>query len=326
MISNRIYERDTDAIFIRAFRTNPTFVNGFAKLTRAATADASVIVSGQTKHLRHSGSIDIDVTFQSCPRLLIENKIDAGYSITSAGVGQPERYQATVSEYRRNGIDANSVLLAPQKYLDTTRSSHKFDCCVSYEELIPFLEGGEKLVVEAAIQQAEKPYEPIRNDSTSDFFASYREFVEAQFPSLAIKYNPNAGGTRPTGSQTIYFNVPQTLKKYSHLPTVSMSLQCRDKKYPSASVKIMIGKWGRLFDRLSIFQELVDIGGYLRPAGQSLGIVIDTPRLNTQSDFYGQIESVAEGLEAALRLQYWWHHEEKQLKQWTSEVGIISRQ
>ena len=71
-----------------------------------------------------------------------------------------------------------------------------------------------------------------------------------------------------------------------------------------------------LAGQLSVPQSLTDIGGYLRAAGRSLGIVIDTPRLDTQKPFDEQADDVIEALEAALRLQGWWNENYEVLRRW----------
>jgi len=58
------------------------------------------------------------------------------------------------------------------------------------------------------------------------------------------------------------------------------------------------------------------IGAYLRPAGRSLGIVIDTPRLDTQAPFEAQREAVREGLQALERLQTWWNDTGTDMARW----------
>jgi hypothetical protein len=73
-----------------------------------------------------------------------------------------------------------------------------------------------------------------------------------------------------------------------------------------------------LADRLPLSQSLVDIGGYLRSAGRSLGIVIDIPRLDTQISVSQQGDNIVEALEAALRLQRWWKDNAQLLREWIS--------
>jgi hypothetical protein len=316
MAQARIYERDTDSVFLRNFRKNETFGKKFAELIGLGSTDGSVTVRGQTRHRVHSGSIDIEISFGNRVTLLIENKIDAGYSSTVDGLGQPERYRASVDELQRSGISARSVLLAPEAYFVASRTANLFDKKVSYEAVLDFLDGDDAIVITEAIQEASTPYEPVANSSTGGFFESYRQLVSERFPDLKMKRNPNSGGIRPTESRTVYFDVASTLVSHTGVPKPRMSLQCWDSSAPSASVKIMIGGWGWYLSEFAVPETLRDIGGYLRPAGKSIGIVIDTPRLETQKPYALQLENITEGLEAALRLQKWWRTNGETLRAW----------
>lgn len=255
---------------------------------------------------------------------MIENKIDAGYSITRMGEDQPTRYRRTIETYRAQGANAYSVLMAPAVYLASTRATDAFDACASYDSFLEMMEGEDCALLMAAIEQAKTPYEPDPNPSTGAFFLDYRQFVRDRFPALTLKPDPNANGNRPTGSRTFYFDTRKTLARYSNLPNPSMSLQCWDNNAPSASVKIMLRGWARFALSLHTEESLSDIGAYLRPAGQSLGIVIDTPRLETQRDFADQVEEATEGLEAALRLQAWWKDSHRPLKMWAKSVAALA--
>lgn len=109
---------------------------------------------------------------------------------------------------------------------------------------LKLLDDDDLTVLTAAIEQAKRPYEPDPNPSTGVFFLDYRRFVRDCFPALILKPDPNANGDRPTGSRTFYFETKKTLVRYANLPNPSMSLQCWDSNAPSASVKIMVPKWG----------------------------------------------------------------------------------
>ena len=69
---------------------------------------------------------------------------------------------------------------------------------------------------------------------------------------------------------------------------------------------------------------IVRVCDNLRAAGRSLGVVIDTPRLETQQPLSVQVAEVVEGLEAALRLQSWWNESEEQLRVWACQVSCPS--
>lgn len=140
-----------------------------------------------------------------------------------------------------------------------------------------------------------------------------------------MKHDPNDAGVRPDASRTIYFDVPRTLRLHAGLPRPRMSLQCWDSAARSASVKIMLQDRAALSDRLSVPQSLSDIGGYVRSAGRSLGIVVDTPRLDTQRPFDEQADDIIEALEAALRLQGWWNENGDILLQWAQRSALEGR-
>ncbi|MBC6403999.1 MAG: hypothetical protein GDA39_10160 [Hyphomonadaceae bacterium] len=315
----KIYEKEIDELFLRHLQHDaPDFRERLFK-EFGIDSPAAVDAISQTPHEGEgkAGTIDIGIRLPCGRRYLIENKINARFSATQSGVGQPERYRKTVKALRDESVDAFSVLLAPQKYLRATKMSDSFDYKVPYESFLDIMTGEDKELLKAAIEQAEKtPPEPDPNVKTGDFFESVGGIASLEFPELVLKPNPNPSGARYENSRTFYFDVPKTLCLHSEIRKPRMSLQCRDSGEPSASVKIMIGKGGRFKDRLEKPPSLVDIGAYLRPAGRSLGIVIDTPRLETQYNFSDQIDKVRECLEAAMRLKGWWDENVETLKSW----------
>lgn len=305
----RIYERQADAVFATALRGNPEFARSFLNAIDGRAELQITSVRAQAPHLGegHRGTIDLEVIRADGSILLIENKIDAGYSVTRTGDPQPDRYRASVAMLRHRGKRAASVLLAPEVYLHGTRHRAAFDHHVSYEILRDGLKGNDLSLIDAAILQAATPYDPIPNPSSAAFFADYQTFAQKFFPELVIKRNPNGNGVRPTGSRTVYFDVPRTLLIWPTLPRPKMSLQCRDSAAPSASVKIMLGDQAVQAKAIKIPATLEAIGGYARPAGRALGLVIDTPQLDTQMSLEAQVAEVEEGLEAARRLAEWWN-------------------
>jgi hypothetical protein len=147
----RIYERDTDALFLRLLRDCPDVGATLAELTTARRPTGTFEVKGQVRHAAGTGSIDIVVRYPDGPMLLIENKIDAAYSITREGHGQPQRYRKSVAAFRSAGVDAHSVLLAPASYLASGRLADLFDGRVAYESLRKLTEGEDRGLLEAAI-------------------------------------------------------------------------------------------------------------------------------------------------------------------------------
>lgn len=318
-IDMRVYERDTDVIFLRALREIPQFI---AILGRVAAGEQSIEildVRGQVRHAGGRGSIDIVVRCRDGLIFLVENKIDATYSVTRDGRSQPERYRQSANIFRMSGSRAFSILLAPSIYISGSRLSDVFDDRVSYEALSHLLSDEDRKIVDLAILQAATPYEPVENIGTSQFFLGVRRLVERQFPDLVMKHDPNEDGIRPHGSHTIYFDVARTLAPHEGVLRPKMSHQCWDSGARSPSVKIMLPNRAALANRLTAPVSLVDIGGYLRPASGSLGIVIDTPRLDTQKSVADQADDLVEALQAALRLQLWWKESGPVLRDWSAE-------
>lgn len=311
----RIYERQTDALFLAAFARNPAFAAAFLDAIDSVPGNRVRSVASQTRHrgAGQAGTIDLEITCHDGLILLVENKIDAGYSVTRVGDPQPDRYRASVAALRAGGRSAASVLLAPEVYLRGTRHGAAFDHQISYEALRPVFHGNDLALLDAAILQAVTPYDPEPNPSSAAFFAAYADFARHHFPELVIKRNPNGNGVRPTESRTIYFDVQRTLRDWAHLPRPRMSLQCRDSTAPSASVKIMLGGWAARARTMRAPDSFAETGGYIRPAGRSLGFVIDTPQLQTQMAFDAQVLAVEEGLDAARRLAAWWNRQADQV-------------
>jgi hypothetical protein len=307
----RIREAQVDAVFARSI-AKPSFGSAFLRL---AGLDGEVTsVARQRPHPVGTGSIDLWVQLSDRTVLLIENKIDAAWSVTTSGEDQPARYRASAERLRSLGLQAFSLLLAPQCYLSASRQADAFDRRISYEVCLPYFPDDDRALLTAAVLQAASPYEPEPDMPTSDFFTAFRSHAARHFPDLVLKRDPNAGGVRPTGSHTIYFDVRRTLRPQRHLPVPRMSLQAWDSGASAASVKIMLGGLANRASAIKVPSGLRTLGGYIRPAGGSLGIVMDTPRLDTRASFSNQIAAIEDGLDRAQMLRDWWNFEAGELK------------
>lgn len=311
-----VTEAEIDGGLQRLFMTNSATLLRFIDQVFAAPNCRVQSVTQQQRHFICSGSIDLDVNLSNGERLLVENKIDAGWSVTRSGEWQPDRYRGSVQYLRSIGCKARSVLIAPQMYLSSSKQASKFDVHVSYEAIAPMLTGTDLTLMLRAIKQAETPYEPVPNEQTGDFFSSYAQLVQNEFPALRLKVNPNGAGTRPSGSRTFYFDAKQMLSSYTDIPRPRISVQALDSGAATASAKFMIGGWGLLVGKCPEPSSLSAIGAYMRPAGRSLGLVVDTPFLDTQGPFTQQIEAVREGLSAIGRLSVWWRENGSELAVW----------
>lgn len=297
----RIAEAQIDALFARNLRRSE-FAATFLSLARVRGRIAKI--STQHPHPMGRGSVDLHLTLIGGAEILVENKIDAAWSV--AGESQPIRYRESISVLRGRGIKSGSLLLAPQVYLSASRDGTMFDRQVSYEACLNHLDGEDYTCLASAIAQAGRPYEPEPDEASGDFFSAFRAHVSTYYPQLVLKREPNGNGVRPTGSRTFYFEAPRTLQLHPGIPKPKMSLQAWDSGASSPSVKIMLGGLAVKADRVVVPDGLRRIGGYIRPAGGSLGLVIDTPRLDTVRPFPDQRTAVDTALRKAADLKEWW--------------------
>jgi hypothetical protein len=306
----RIREAQIDAFLARNI-AKPTF--GATFLALAGLSGEILQVSCQRPHPVGSGSIDLWIRLSDRSVILVENKIDAGWSVAS-GEDQPARYRASAEHLRSQGINAVSLLVAPQRYLMGSRQAEAFDRRISYEACLSHFAGDDRVLLLTAIEQAGSPYEPEPDAPTGDFFLRFRSHAARHFPDLVLKRDPNSAGVRPTGSHTVYFDVGRTLLPQPHLPVPRMSLQAWDSGASSASVKIMLGGLANRSHTIPVPSGLRALGGYIRPAGRSLGLVMDTPRLDTRAPFSSQVGAIEAGLDRAQMLKDWWNAEAGELK------------
>lgn len=317
----RIFESQVDQILARNLRTSRKFASAFARAALLKGSSSVLKVTSQANHRSSVGTIDLDIVLSGNRRLLIENKINAKYSVTDDG-DQPSRYRRTAQSFRDHGIDCHTVLVAPHAYLRARGEACGFDRRISYEDLCDWLSGDDRSTLLAAIEQARAPYIGQAVEANTIFFAEYGELVASDYPSLILKKSPNADGGRPATSRSIYFDVPKTLTIYPCIPRPTMSIQCWEQAQPTPSVKIMLGKWAASHQRFPAPESLSKIGGYLRPAGQSLGIAIDTPLMIVERPFAEQIDAIRRGLDATVRLQNWWEANEETLRRWAQIASV----
>ncbi|MGE0116771.1 MAG: hypothetical protein AB7S71_14620 [Dongiaceae bacterium] len=318
-----IAERDVDEAIVAALDRS-VFSHWFVKTVdeRAAVRLKFDRIESRP-HVRRSdvsGETDIQVDLWSRTRrtaiLLIENKIDSRFTAT-----QPQRYAQACERIVASGMapKAISVLLCPADYERRSTWARSFDAIVTYEELLRHLPKNSRATVSDAILRYETPYFPESVPAVAEFFSQYHAFCREKVPLLIVKRNPNVGGERPAGSRTISFDTAKTLRRYAFLPTVRFAHQCIDGSY-RPSVKIMISGWA---EHLGLLQQYAnsDLSGtsfYLREAGNSLGIVADTPRLDNHVSFHEQLDDVLAGLRKAEALRDWFNSNEAALKRWAN--------
>lgn len=305
----QVTESSIDRVLARLLTSNNSAVRAFLAAAAPFSEELKfdrATVSAQVPHLGTHGTADLALRLWSENQLqaliLIENKIDAGFT-----PDQPARYALCRDAHltSQSASIVATLLVSPSIYIAGSRLKDAFDGTLSYERLLPFLEGSDRALMELAIERAASPYEPLSVAAVMGFFDGYAAIVAESFSDLKIKTNPNSANARPEASRTIYFDARASgfrryvfLKKEDKPASIRVSHQCWDSSAPSASVKLMLDGWAGHVVTASTFLQpaLKGSGLYLRPAGRSLALVAHTKRLDNMRPAGDQRAAIEEAL------------------------------
>lgn len=296
-VRSRIYEYQVDAEIVTALE-DPAIAASLLSCISFEQAAVTRVVQ-QVPHFGSTGSIDVLAVLSDGTHLLIENKIDAGYSFTREQLAQPERYRRSVAHLNANGTPAFAVLVAPERYLSSTRSLAEFDRSLSYEALAEVLSGDAGALLAEAARQAALPYEPIPSEANIRTFEAIYRLQESRFPDLHLKGNR----VRPPESVTVYVDTAKTLRAYAGLPRPSMSVQLRQ-----TGAKIMLPRLALAADQLEPTRSMAAMGATFAKAGRSLGIKLQTEQVHVDQPIEKQADAAYRALEALDTLRHWWNN------------------
>ena len=97
-IPARVSEAQADLAITRLLHSSPITQRRLLAAIGPEFGAASVIeIDRQRRHAIDTGSIDLVIKLSSGWQLLVENKIDAGWSVTRSGQAQPLRYGRTIT-------------------------------------------------------------------------------------------------------------------------------------------------------------------------------------------------------------------------------------
>jgi hypothetical protein len=251
-----------------------------------------------------SGAIDIFFE-DSGQRVLVENKINAGWSYNKEGVSQTERYRRSAQT-----LQASTLLLAPRKYLWGAGRKNAFDATLSYEALLPVLGPEDYAVVCEAIDRASSPIENPDAETTK-FCQDFNARVAKVAPGLVMKNRD-----RNKASHTVHFDGRKSLLCHPRLPVPSIYLQL-----VKTGVNLFVRRWGRAIP------ELLELGGHegagialhITPRG-TLGIGLPTPYVDVRSSFDEQTDAIDEAIRTTARLCNWWNNNSQVLESWRRQV------
>ncbi len=328
-----VTESSIDRVLARLLTSSTSVAQAFLEAAAPTKGDLTfdrVTVSAQVPHLGTHGTADLALRLWSENRLqaliLIENKIDAGFT-----PDQPARYALCRDTHltSQSALVVATLLVSPSIYIAGSRLKDAFDGTLSYERLLPFLEGPDRASMELAIERAASPYEPLPVAAVMGFFDGYAAIAAETFSDLKIKTNPNSANARPEASRTIYFDARASgfrqyvfLKKGDKPASIRVSHQCWDSTAPSASVKLMLDGWAGHVGTASGFLQpaLKRSGLYLRPAGRSLALVAHTKRLDNMRPADEQRAAIEEALHQLRHIRDVWNGLEGLLAQTAAAV------
>lgn len=315
-----VTESSLDAVLERLLLSDHNaaalFLGTAARRGIGVAADRVTVVR-QVRHANASGTADLVVRYwsgSSCVAvLLVENKIDAGFT-----PDQPARYAASRDAHLVSGVApvVATLLVAPSIYLTGSKLAAGFDAVLPYESLLPIVRGGDRGLVELAIERAVSPYEPVPVPAVMDFFTGYAELARQAAPDLVLKRNPNSADARPESSRTIYFDAKRSgfasynfLLKQGRPASLRISHQCWDSGRPNPSVKAMLDGWARHLPLAApiLAAALRGSGIYVRTASRSLALVIDTYRLDNTRPVTRQKTVIIDALTKLQRLRETWN-------------------
>ncbi|NBB98671.1 MAG: hypothetical protein GVY34_10995 [Alphaproteobacteria bacterium] len=130
-------ERDFDRLFIEELAFGEGFLASFLRRIDFGFRSIKVIKHSVFEKFNEDawGETDIYVEFEDGALLLIENKLSADFQ-----KDQAKRYRARAEIYKRNGTEANTVLIAPLIYLNTV-SKTDWDIVCCYSDIAECIDG-----------------------------------------------------------------------------------------------------------------------------------------------------------------------------------------
>jgi len=227
--------------------------------------------------------------------VLIENKIDA-----PPQPDQGKRYGLRGLKGIQSGYweAFKTCVIAPQRYLHSAKHTESYDSEVSYEELLAYFTSRrfrdpryqyKAKLVQEAIEQNRRGYQSAYSEAMTKFVESYCQYANVNFPGLCVQQSK----PRPAGSTWVMFMPPKLRQGMSLCHQVT-----------SGSVKLFISGSNLDFETIKqSYADRLDSDMSLLPAGKSIAIAIDVPKLSPLTvDFNSAQAAAHSALEALTRL------------------------
>ena len=289
-----IAERDVDLLIMEELSVSIEFREWFSSRVFGEPMYQSELGAWHSVSDAQLGESDIIFLFEAIggPRtaILIENKIDA-----PPQPKQGERYRLRGEKGLKEGYWENfkTCVIAPSKYLKSTKHSEIYDSEVSYEEILAYFQSRSprsdrfpykaKILLEG-IEQNRRGYQPEFNEKITEFVADYFSYCSGGYAHLGMQ----EAKPRPAGSTWIMF-YPKSLPKEITLVH----------QLTAGFVKVFFNGKAEFFDKLKDKYSLkLPTGASIEVAGKSVAISIEIQKLNPLSvSFSEQKEEVTQALQ-----------------------------
>jgi len=289
-----IAERDVDLLVMEELSVSTEFREWFSSRVFGEPMYQSELGAWHSVSDAQLGESDIVFLFEAIggPRtaILIENKIDA-----PPQPKQGERYRLRGEKGLKEGYweKFKTCVIAPSKYLSSTKHSESYDVEVSYEELLAYFQSRSprsqrfsykaKILLEG-IEQNRRGYQPEYNEEITKFVSDYFSFCSGEYAHLGMQ----EAKPRPAGSTWIMF-YPKSLPKEINLVH----------QLTAGFVKVFFNGKAEEFENLKDKYSLkLPPEASIEVAGKSVAIYIEVPKLDPLSvSFSDQKEKVEHALQ-----------------------------
>ncbi len=288
-----IAERDVDLLIMEELSVSTEFREWFSSRVFGEPMYQSELGAWHSVSDAQLGESDIVFLFEAIegPRtaILIENKIDA-----EPQPKQGERYRLRGEKGLKEGYwdKFKTCVIAPSKYLNSTKNSENYDVEISYEELLAYFQSRSprsnrylykaKVLLEG-IEQNRRGYQPVYNEEITKFVSDYFSFCSESYAQLGMQ----EAKPRPAGSTWIMF-YPESLHK-----EISLVHQLT-----AGFVKVFFNGKAKLVEELKDkYSTKLPPGASVEVTGKSATITIKVPKVDPLSiPFSDQKEKVVQAL------------------------------
>ena len=275
-----VAERDIDFIVLEELAVSDAFGAWFSARVYEVPVFKARIGAWHSVSDANLGESDLvfllEATDGSRKAILIENKIDA-----PPQPDQGERYRKRGEYGLEDGSwdEVRTCIIAPRRYLISSKHSEIYDSEVSYEEIMAhFVSRGIRdnrltyraSLIQEGIEQNRRGYQPKISEPLTEFVHDYVDYVRENYPDLHVA----DAKPRAAGGDWIMFYPEGKLKDIKIMHQVS-----------AGWVKIFLG--GKV-DKLDYYREkykdkpIPDLE--VQPAGKSVGLVLPVPKIDPFKD------------------------------------------